>query len=478
MARTRIAALIIHGIGEQNPYEALDAFGRGLAGYFRVQKGQLEHRLAHRDGVAHSMVRMPLSARADAPADDLDLYELYWAPMVQGRISVRQVLAWIIRTSFTPLRAIAQQWEVLSQESDARRRQGWMVVREILRTAGLLALALLIAAPFVIAALERRALTDAGKAVLGVLAHIEHPLALIVWVVLVVFALSILWGLRRALPRRGERLDIEEESERTWRWWWAVAALLLLGLAWLLALRRELGVLAVVAEIVGALWGPPLVTVATATLALILTRPLVKYLGDVTLYVTADENSAFFRTRAEILKASSDRLRMLLTDDGYRAVYVAGHSLGSVIAYDTINRLIREVIAEPAGGKLTLDQLRRLRGLLTFGSPLDKVNYFFRIEVDRNQAIRAQALSLLHGFRKKSSGRSYGNLTFATPKFDDLPEFRWLNVYSRSDFVSGRLDFYRVDRQEHRGYWNPLTAHLAYWNDPKFYGLAALHWLA
>ena len=58
------------------------------------------------------------------------------------------------------------------------------------------------------------------------------------------------------------------------------------------------------------------------------------------------------------------------------------------------------------------------------------------------------------------------------------PEFRWLNVYSRSDFVSGRLDFYRVDRQEHRGYWNPLTAHLAYWNDPKFYGLAALHWLA
>lgn len=29
-----------------------------------------------------------------------------------------------------------------------------------------------------------------------------------------------------------------------------------------------------------------------------------------------------------------------------------------------------------------------------------------------------------------------------------------------------------------RGYWNPLRAHLAYWNDPTFYGLAAVHWLA
>lgn len=133
MARTRIAALIIHGIGEQNPYEALDAFGRGLAGCFRVEKGQPEHHLSHRDGVTHSLVRMPLSACAGAPADDLDLYEFHWAPMVQGRISVRQVLVWIIRTSLTPLRAIAQQWEVLSREPNARRRQGWMVVREILR---------------------------------------------------------------------------------------------------------------------------------------------------------------------------------------------------------------------------------------------------------------------------------------------------------------------------------------------------------
>lgn len=471
----RAALLVIHGIGEQKPYEALGAFGQGLAARFRIEASQLEHHLVWREGKAHSLVRLPLPSAA--ARRELDLYEFYWAPLVQGRITIRQVLAWILRTSVTPLRSISQQWEVLSLEPNAARRQWWVALREILRATILIVLALLIPAPFVIVVLKRAVLAGALTTVVSTLAAVARPFALTAWAVLALSALILLWGWLRALPLDRSQRNIEAASERRWRVWSVVWTAVLVALAWIIQLWRELPVGQLAKNLGAALWGWPLVVLATAMLAWFLMRPLVKYLGDVVLYVTADENSSFFRTRADILKASRGRLQMLLTDESYDAVYLAGHSLGSVIAYDTINHVIRDVIAEPADGKLTLPQLERLRGLLTFGSPLDKVNYFFRVVVDRDEAIRAQVTSLLHGFRKKASRRSYGNLTFRTAKFSGLPHFRWLNVYSHADFVSGRLDFYEVDRQEHLNYVNPLTAHLSYWQDPDFYALATAHWL-
>ncbi len=472
----RVAILVIHGIGEQQPYEALDAFGRGLAEQFKIRAGQLEHHLAWRAGKAYSLVRTPLPAASPVP--ELDLYEFCWAPLVQGRIRLRQVLAWIVRTSLTPLRSMAQQWEVLSQEPGARRRQWWMALREVLRAGGLFLLALVILLPFVVAAVQRQVLMDAGWRAFGTIKQVEHPLALGVFALLVLFALTILWGWRRVIPLKRYGRDIEATSERRWRWYSLGWALALLGLAWGVQAGVGLPVGGLVRRLWTSLWGWPLAVVAMVLVAWILSRPLVKYLGDVTLYVTADENSAFFRTRTDILKASTDRVRLLLTDQGYEGVYVAGHSLGSVIAYDTINHLIREATAEPPeGGKLSVAQLERLQGLLTFGSPLDKVNYFFRIKVARDQAIRAQVLSLLHGFRKKSSSRTYEDLTFTTPKFSGLKALRWLNVYSRLDFVSGKLDFYEVDQQKHLAYLNPVTAHLAYWRDPDFYQLVVAGWL-
>jgi hypothetical protein len=471
----RAAVLVIHGIGEQKPYEALGAFGQGLAEHFGTKANQLSHHLVWREGKAHSVVRLPLPP--SAPLRELDLYEFHWAPLVQGRITIRQVLLWIVRTSLTPLRSISQQWEVLSMEPNATRRQWWIALREILRAMVLIVVALLILAPFIIAALKHDVLIRALKMLAETLGAVERPLALTAWAILIASALILLWEWVRGLLRGRFGRDIEAGSERRWRIWALVWTAVLLALAWLIQVWRALPIGRVATDLGSALWGAPFVVLTTALLAWLLMRPLVKFLGDVTLYVSADENSNFFRTRADILKASTARLQMMLADDGYAAVYLAGHSLGSVIAYDTVNHLIRDVMAEPADGKLTRLQLERLRALLTFGSPLDKVNYFFRVMVDRHEAIRAQVTSLLHGFRKKSSKRSYGDLSFGTAKFDGLEGFRWLNVYSRADFVSGRLSFYNVDRQEHLGYMNPLTAHLAYWHDARFYAVATTHWL-
>jgi hypothetical protein len=128
-----------------------------------------------------------------------------------------------------------------------------------------------------------------------------------------------------------------------------------------------------------------------------------------------------------------------------------------------------------------------LSGLVTFGSPLDKIFYFLREHVKPEQAIRAQILSFLHSVMRGRSGREYGDLQFtyseadppgAEPSaFPSLAEdFRWLNVWSPMDPVSGRLKFYRLADRDRlcRGYfprWG--VAHLAYWTDRKFYEFVA-----
>ena len=142
--------------------------------------------------------------------------------------------------------------------------------------------------------------------------------------------------------------------------------------------------------------------------AWLLRRVLVGYLGDIAVYVTADAKAASYAARTAILDQSTTALARLLRDDrcGFDQVIVAGHSLGSVIAYDTINELLSRVWAagdqlgrgvEPA---VERDDLTRLHGLVTFGSPLDKIYYLFREHVGSDQAVRAQILSFLHSYRR------------------------------------------------------------------------------
>lgn len=81
------------------------------------------------------------------------------------------------------------------------------------------------------------------------------------------------------------------------------------------------------------------------------------------------------------------------------------------IAYDTINELLTQFngVIGPAPNRpdlpLNLGDPQKLRGLVTFGSPLDKIYYFFREHVTEDQAMRAQILSMLHSFLKNSLGK-------------------------------------------------------------------------
>ncbi len=237
-----------------------------------------------------------------------------------------------------------------------------------------------------------------------------------------------------------------------------------LGLGWLLR-----PTLAGYAEALEPLLAEPGVTVGLAALVLAAVgrQLLLSHVADIALYVTSDRLSSRARTRRAILDEGEKVLRDLL-EQGYE-VYLAGHSLGSVVALDLLDRLAR------GAHRADAPEFGRVKGLLTFGSPLDKVAFFFRQRPGEGEAVRSQLLDHLHGVRRRHAGRDYGPYTLAAAD-QPFEELDWLQVHAPADLLSDNLVHYRVDRRVVLPRFNPLTAHNSYWRDERFFG-AALGWL-
>jgi hypothetical protein len=159
---------------------------------------------------------------------------------------------------------------------------------------------------------------------------------------------------------------------------------------------------------------------------------IVEYPGDVAIYVAPNKLDRFNEVRQKIKQLALDSLSPIYSARAnasaaplYSKVAVVGHSLGSVIAYDTLNKL------------LLLDALQnnaigveaRTSILETFGSPLDKTAFFYSYQGTENFNIREQlAASVQPLIQGDANTRG----------------FPWINVFSRSDIISGRLKFYDV----------------------------------
>ena len=194
---------------------------------------------------------------------------------------------------------------------------------------------------------------------------------------------------------------------------------------------------------------------------------IVEYPGDVAIYVAPNKLDRFNEARQKIKQLALDSLAPLYSARGsssavplYSKVAVIGHSLGSVIAYDTLNRL------------LLLDGLQdnaigvenRTCILETFGSPLDKTAFFYSFQGTENFNIREQLAASVQPLIQ-----SYANFR----------RFPWINVFSRSDIICGRLKFYDVNPPESAvppaanpvsnvpdpDAVVPLIAHVEYWKN-------------
>ena len=470
-AENRAAILLIHGVGQQKPYQLLDVFARGLIDHYQASIEKIEPRLFRFSG--QGKVRSCVSLHFKEPVgrqqlQSLDLFEFYWAGMVQGRVTLRQMLRWALGTSIPPLKLWAQQTTL----PRGNAQLGLALFRELATAFSLLLATILVIFPIPYITIHFQAFLQAGQRLIDILQTLaQNPSGLFGVLILLILILLELFIVVSIL-QIGFRLWRGKTMEMSMLKQWGIGSIglftLLLLLIGVIVGLSNLAGLAIVAEIGATLFSG---TVGWGLLSLLLAygaaKFMVDFVGDIPLYVEADEKSEFHRTRDEIKDAGLALLSTLIDESDYKAVFVAGHSLGSVIAYDLINQLIRE---SRAG--VTHD-LSRLRGMLTFGSPLDKIYYFFRDTVGDKQAVRAQVQSFLHGFRKKSSGREYGPYRFERYDMPNLETMQWVNVYSAMDIVSDRLNFYAVDEQIHLNYWNPLTAHVSYWGDTTFYCILA-----
>ncbi len=505
------AILVIHGIGEQNPYETLDSFARGLAKHFADSKPALRaERIRHEDWTevaVHVEFEGPVTPRG---LKHLSVFEFYWAPFTEDKVSYWGVLGWLARTALTPLAYLADNLQALlwqeqekSGKPPTRGRAVALFLREVLRIAfAYVPLLILIAVIASLLYLNAPTAVDTVRGLVDVLRHDQHLSGLGLVVACLAVSSVLLWFILQELVHWAARSgpSVENIAENVWLALAVIccAGFILAGLGLARAMSVDLGTYARlvlrgstlgVLALVGGLW--------------FLKRVAIGYLGDIAVYVTTDPKASSFEAKRAILKQSSTALATLLTDKTrqFDQVVLTGHSLGSVIAYDTVNELLSRVWATPelsGTGKgvaqtLTRSDLQKLRGLVTFGSPLDKVYYFYREHVASHQAVRAQILSFLHSLLRARSGRDYGRFTFTyskPPKIGERPadepfafpqpadDFRWVNVWSPMDPVSGRLRFYRLDDKDRYRRFGPRyflwgVAHLAYWGDPKFYKIIA-----
>ena len=141
---------------------------------------------------------------------------------------------------------------------------------------------------------------------------------------------------------------------------------------------------------------------------------------------------------------------------------VAGHSLGSVIAYDTLNKInIKANLPEGAAMPV-----QKIDGLITFGSPLDKIAFFFHEENKKENYIRQAFLDHLHSFKALPTHSEPGSQPVGNPIARKLDSILWYNYYSPKDPISGHLDAYAIPDGNNISVLEDAEwgiAHIEYW---------------
>ena len=197
---------------------------------------------------------------------------------------------------------------------------------------------------------------------------------------------------------------------------------------------------------------------------------LVQYVGDVGAYISPYKSSKFDDVRKRIQKVGLDIGKVIYGVDpagdkgypDYSRILMVGHSLGSVIAYDTLNALVNMESINTENMGTGKPVLARTPALITFGSPLDKTAFIFRMQ--REDWIREQMAAAMQ------------------PLIVDYEKYRprgfkWVNIWSKWDIVSGALNYYdrpdipdsdprHVQNQEDPDANVPLMAHVQYWKNP------------
>lgn len=224
-----------------------------------------------------------------------------------------------------------------------------------------------------------------------------------------------------------------------------------------------------------------------------LLESLSNTLGDIVIYNEVNERSEFYKIRKDILNGAVNAVKYLIEPDEngtafYCHIVLAGHSLGSQITFDAINRITHmvntgEINGYDKEGLSTNNNgniiSKRLRTFITFGSPLDKIAFFLHEQTKENAHLRRQILSNFHCFKQRplneellpKEKRIPQSLKVNTVFNRVFEEINWVNYWDGRDYVSGELDYYHklinVNCSYNKGVFK--FTHSNYWIDSVFY---------
>ena len=436
------AIVMVHGIGEQRRGNALDALVRGLQGCGAQGSEPVQEDKPFGEDLPADAVRLQRDGAA------ADVYEVYWAPLAARKTTARSVLWWLLRASFLPgsklRRPSKKTWWDLSAAVLAVTAVTLMLLYALISLGNLSGQVACRADPAVACEIPESQRDITGTAVTwGGVRQLQ----------------SVFEAIGRSLELSNRPLgDLSPSHAGTVLTKLSVRDWLVLGVVLFLSAHAlfRLSQIAVAlvqgrnrwsdnkialqsAIFVGLLVAlflviqivPP-VTVAfvfvLVTVGLVLRaarRFLAESLGDVQVYAERDENSEHYAAREAVLK-ETEKTFELISRRGYRHIVVIGHSLGSVIAFTALDRLVRRI--PPL--------LPRIDAFITVGTALEKVRYFFERRKEPDEAAEAR---LIAPAKTIATGRA------------------WLNLWYANDVVANPITTFASEGIEYRGYKWPRT---------------------
>jgi hypothetical protein len=420
-----VAVLVCHGMGQQVRYETISAIAQAIRTEAAAQGGSVSSVEVHLSAENEAFL-----ARAELSWKDKDeqqhcvhVYEAYWAPLTEGKVTYWDTIKFLLLAAWNGLRyskplvrSTFLRWMFGAPKAMYIGRASWF---------GLVCVLLFLLAQAGIIGYVSLELAAQYKNVLS------QPLPTAADAGL--FHAWLKW-LAPLLPGHETLLH---EGHIDHAWWVALAHLVI----WVF----------LIAEAFAARYF------------------IVEFVGDVAAYISPYKDSKFDELRTKIQKVGMGVGKViygfgkpLATVPKYKKIIMVGHSLGSVLAYDTLNALINlDNVSDPGERRGVVE---RTHALITFGSPLDKTAFIFRMAADNEQDwIREQLAA------------SVQPLIVSYPLYRHA-SFHWINIWSRMDIISGSLDYYddpvvpaadpkhvqnMIDPQARR----PLLAHVQYWDN-------------
>ncbi|MEA3204156.1 MAG: hypothetical protein QOI63_1836 [Thermoplasmata archaeon] len=507
------AVLVMHGMGQQIPFETLEDVAKALQdadGQDEAERGKLTARTVMLGDQKAQRVELRLGGKAGR---EVHLYEAYWAPITEGVIDLRGVMGFLWRAGMTGVlhsHRTFKRWMF----GDDRTFQVSRLTRIGLLVATL-TLGALMAYNAVIAAMAAFYLSPVGKSWPSPALLVDLSCLMLFLMALLALAAAPAWVTRRLRRRavdlrRRKAPEARVEAVRGSAEVWGAIGLGTAIAGFLIVVAGAVALLLVVAFDRGhgivhlprswstwtLRWGGlhyhptafQAFAVVWAGLAWACWKArkfIVQFVGDVAIYISPQVLDTFAEKRKEIketARALAQGVYACRGDDPTRFQYahvaVVGHSLGSVIAYDTLNRLLDD--DGLAGGATRVGQRTAL--LLTFGSPLDKTAFLFGVWGSKKGNIREKLAASVQPLIQ-----AYEDAPRDDPAKGRRP-FPWLNLHARSDIISGGLDYYDhpdVAETEERHVQNrvdpyaltPLMAHVEYWSSPAAWGPLRAHLL-